>query len=151
MLSMTLNTIGGGLGLVLFGWISTKLGRRGAFVLYQVVAFGMVLLMFLYLIPQNTSPTLLAITLPVFGFFTLGMHAGYAVYFPELYPTRMRGTGAGFCFNMGRLGTAAAFLVFGFAIKIEPESQALLLSPLYLLGAVVVLFGKETRGEELPE
>jgi len=151
MLSMTLNTIGGGLGLVLFGWISTKLGRRGAFVLYQVVAFGMVLLMFLYLIPQNTSPTLLAITLPVFGFFTLGMHAGYAVYFPELYPTRMRGTGAGFCFNMGRLGTAAAFLVFGFAIKIEPESQALLLSPLYLIGAVVVLFGKETRGEELPE
>ena len=151
MLSMTLNTIGGGLGLVLFGWISTKLGRRGAFVLYQVVAFGMVLLMFLYLIPQNTSPTLLAITLPVFGFFTLGMHAGYAVYFPELYPTRMRGTGAGFCFNMGRLGTAAAFLVFGFAIKIEPESQALLLSPLYLIGAVVVLLGKETRGEELPE
>lgn len=151
MFSMTLNTIGGGLGLVLFGWISTKLGRRGAFVLYQGVAFGMVLLMFLYLIPNNTSPILLAITLPVFGFFTLGMHAGYAVYFPELYPTRMRGTGAGFCFNMGRLGTAAAFLIFGFAVKLEPESQALLLSPLYLLGAVVVLFGKETRGKELPE
>ena len=151
MLSMTLNTIGGGLGLVLFGWISTILGRRGAFVFYQVIAFAMVLLMFLYLIPSNTSPTLLAISLPVFGFFTLGMHAGYAVYFPELYPTRMRGTGAGFCFNMGRLGTAAAFLIFGFVITLEPESQVLLLSPLYLLGAVVVLFGKETRGEELPE
>lgn len=151
MLSMTLNTIGGGLGLVLFGWISTILGRRGAFVFYQVIAFVMVLLMFLYLIPSNTSPTLLAIFLPVFGFFTLGMHAGYAVYFPELYPTRMRGTGAGFCFNMGRLGTAAAFLIFGFVINLEPESQVLLLSPLYLLGAVVVLFGKETRGEELPE
>jgi len=151
MLSMTLNTIGGGLGLVLFGWISTKLGRRGAFVLYQVVAFGMVLLMFQYLLPNKASPTVLAITLPIFGFFTLGMHAGYAVYFPELYPTRMRGTGAGFCFNMGRLGTAAAFLIFGFAVKLEPESQALLLSPLYLLGAVVVLFGRETRGEELPE
>lgn len=119
--------------------------------LYQVVAFGMVLLMFQYLLPNKASPTVLAITLPIFGFFTLGMHAGYAVYFPELYPTRMRGTGAGFCFNMGRLGTAAAFLIFGFAVKLEPESQALLLSPLYLLGAVVVLFGRETRGEELPE
>ncbi len=151
MLSMALNTIGGGLGLVLFGWISTRLGRRGAFILYQTVAFAMVLLMFLYLVPHSDSPTLLAIALPVFGFFTLGMHAGYAVYFPELYPTRMRGTGTGFCFNMGRLGTAAAFLIFGFAIKLEPESQALLLSPLYLLGAVVVLFGRETRGEELPE
>lgn len=151
MRSMALNTIGGGLGLVLFGWISTRLGRRGAFILYQTVAFAMVLLMFLYLVPHSDSPTLLAIALPVFGFFTLGMHAGYAVYFPELYPTRMRGTGTGFCFNMGRLGTAAAFLIFGFAIKLEPESQALLLSPLYLLGAVVVLFGRETRGEELPE
>ena len=151
MLSMTLNTIGGGLGLLMFGWISNKLGRRGAFIFYQVIAFGMVLLMFWYLLPNKASPTVLAITLPIFGFFTLGMHAGYAVYFPELYPTRLRGTGAGFCFNMGRLGTAAAFLIFGFAVKIAPESQALLLSPLYLLGAVVVLFGKETRGEELPE
>jgi MFS family permease len=135
----------------MFGWISNKLGRRGAFIFYQVIAFGMVLLMFWYLLPNKASPTVLAITLPIFGFFTLGMHAGYAVYFPELYPTRLRGTGAGFCFNMGRLGTAAAFLIFGFAVKIAPESQALLLSPLYLLGAVVVLFGKETRGEELPE
>ena len=151
LLGMTLNTIGGGLGLLMFGWISSKLGRRGAFVFYQVIAFGMVLLLFLYLIPNKASPAVLTFTLPIFGFFTLGMHAGYAVYFPELYPTRLRGTGTGFCFNMGRLGTAAAFLVFGFAIKIEPESQALLLSPLYLLGAVVVLFGKETRGEELPE
>ena len=56
-----------------------------------------------------------------------------------------------FVSTWGRLGTAAAFLIFGFVITLEPESQVLLLSPLYLLGAVVVLFGKETRGEELPE
>ncbi len=34
--------------------------------------------------------------LPVFGFFTLCMHAGYAIYFPELFPTRLRATGASF-------------------------------------------------------
>ncbi|MGI9474391.1 MAG: MFS transporter [Rubripirellula sp.] len=151
MLSMGLNTIGGGLGLLLFGWISNRLGRKGAFILYHVVAFGCVMVMFKYLLPGEASTTTLAICLPIFGFFTLGMHAGYAVYFPELYPTRLRGTGAGFCFNMGRLGTAAAFFIFGFAVSITPESQAMLLSPLYLLGAVVVLFGRETRGEELPE
>lgn len=149
MTSMALNTIGGGLGLVLFGWISNLLGRRGAFVFYHVIAFALVMLMFAYLLPNNASPTVLAICLPVFGFFTLGMHAGYAVYFPELYPTRLRGTGAGFCFNMGRLGTAAAFFVFGFWIKMAPEDQALLLAPLYLAGAVVILFGRETRGTEL--
>ena len=149
MTSMALNTIGGGLGLVLFGWISNLLGRRGAFVFYHLIAFALVLLLFAYLLPNQASPLAIAVCLPVFGFFTLGMHAGYAVYFPELYPTRLRGTGAGFCFNMGRLGTAAAFFVFGFWIKMAPESQALLLAPLYLVGAVVILFGRETRDTEL--
>ena len=31
--------------------------------------------------------------LPIFGFFTLGMHTGYTVYFPEIYPTHLRGLG----------------------------------------------------------
>ena len=149
MLSMVLNTIGGGLGLVLFGSISNRIGRKGAFVLYHAAAFFMVLLLFLILIPAEASTLWLAITLPVFGFFTLGMHAGYAVYFPELYPTRLRGTGAGFCFNMGRLATAVAFFGFG-AITITPEQQALSLAPLYLVGVVVVLFAQETRNRELP-
>ena len=92
----------------------------------------------------------LGITLPIFGFFTLGMHAGYAVYFPELYPTRLRSTGAGFCFNMGRLATAAAFFGFGY-VTITAEDKALLLSPLYLLGAIIIRFGRETNQEELPE
>jgi MFS family permease len=148
MRSMVLNTIGGGLGLVLFGSISNLLGRKGAFVLYHVVAFEMVLLLFQNM--NDASGLWLSLILPVFGFFTLGMHAGYAVYFPELYPTRLRGTGAGFCFNMGRLATAAAF--FGFAaIEITDENKALALAHLYLLGVVIVLLGRETHGEELPE
>ncbi len=152
MNSMALNTIGGGLGLVLFGWISTRLGRKGAFVLYHVAAFFCMLLMFKVLIPGATSPVPLMLFLPIFGFFTLGMHAGYAVYFPELYPTRLRGTGAGFGFNMGRLGTASAFFGFGaLASPPSPENKALILAPLYLLGVVVVWFARETRSEELPE
>ena len=151
MLSMAINTIGGGLGLLLFGWISNLLGRRGAFILYHAAAFVCVLVLFQYLLPNDASATTLAIFLPIFGFFTLGMHAGYAVYFPELYPTRLRGTGAGFCFNMGRLGTAAAFFIFSNWLRVLPETQALVLSPLYVLGAIVVLFGRETRGTELPE
>jgi len=150
MLSMVLNTIGGGLGLVLFGTISNRLGRRGAFVLYHAVAFVMVILLFWVLIPGGASALVLAVALPIFGFFTLGMHAGYAVYFPELYPTRLRGTGAGFCFNTGRLATAAALLAF-YLHPVSNESKALILSPLYLVGCGVVLLGRETRDEELPD
>ena len=152
MTSMALNTIGGGLGLVLFGWISTRLGRKGAFILYHVAAFFCMILLFKVLIPLSSSPVPLMLFLPIFGFFTLGMHAGYAVYFPELYPTRLRGTGAGFGFNMGRLGTAAAFFGFGaLANPPSPENKALLLAPLYLVAIGVIWFAKETRHEELPE
>ena len=152
MTSMTLNTIGAGLGLVFFGGISNRIGRKGAFVLYHTMAFVMMLVLFKGLIAQDASKMALMVCLPIFGFFTVGMHAGYAVYFPELYPTRLRGTGAGFCFNMGRLGTAAAF--FGFAAMTSPpspETKAMWLAPLFLLGVVVVLFAKETKDLELPE
>ncbi len=148
MTSMTLNTIGGGLGLVLFGWFSNKLGRRGAFVFYHAGAMAMVLLLFLVLIPNGASYMTLAIVLPIFGFLTLGMHAGYAVYFPELYPTRLRGTGTGFCFNMGRLGTAA-YLLFVGLMDWKPEQTAVPVAAIYVLGVIVALQGPETRGQEL--
>lgn len=152
LLSMALNTIGGGMGLLLFGWISNRLGRKGAFYLYHILAFVCMILMFKVFIPNNASPTTLMIFLPIFGFFTLGMHAGYAVYFPELYPTRLRGTGTGFGFNMGRLGTAAAFFGFGaMANPPSPENKALLLAPLYLIALVLIFFAKETRNTELPD
>ncbi len=152
MLSMAINTIGGGLGLVLFGWVSQKIGRKGAFIFYHAMGFITIILLFKVLIPGGASQWVLGLFLPIFGFFTLGMHAGYAVYFPELYPTRLRGTGTGFCFNAGRLGTAAAFFGFGaMAIPPSPDEKALMLSPLYLLGIVVVLMARETRNTELME
>ncbi|MFK7820459.1 MAG: hypothetical protein AB8G99_17190, partial [Planctomycetaceae bacterium] len=150
MLSMVLNTIGGGLGLVLFGWFANRLGRKGAFVFYHVLGFVFAVLMFKVLIPNEASPLVLGLMLPVFGFFTLGMHAGYAVYFPELFPTRLRGTGAGFCFNGGRILQGVAFFGIG-AMGLAPGVKALWLAPLYLVGAVVVLAGKETKGQSLPD
>jgi len=150
MISMGLNTVGGGLGLVLFGWISNMLGRKGAFVFYHAGGLAMALLMFLYLIPQNVPPPVLWITLPIFGFLTLGMHAGYAVYFPELFPTRLRGTGTGFCFNAGRFGTAAAMVVAA-RMDWKPEQTALYFASLYGIGIIVTMLGRETRGEDLPD
>lgn len=149
MTSMTLNTIGGGLGLVLFGWVSTLLGRRGAFVFYHAGAAIMVVLMFKFLIPNGASFNTLAVALPIFGFLTLGMHAGYAVYFPELYPTKLRGTGTGFCFNMGRIGSAL-YLMF-IATQWTPDQAALYMAPIYIVGIFVALAGPETRGAELKE
>ena len=47
------------------------------------------------------------------AFFVLGMHAGYAIYFPELFPTRLRATGASVCFNLGRVLGAVILVIRG--------------------------------------
>ena len=114
----------------------------------------MALVMFKVLIPQGASETTLAVALPIFGFLTLGMHAGYAVYFPELFPNHLRATGTSFCFNVGRI-VAAPMLILSGMVKAMPAldiRQALcILATTFLLGLLVVAFLPETKGQELPE
>jgi MFS family permease len=150
MIGMFLVTTGGGLGLVLFGPFSQRLGRRGAFLLYH--AGGLAIALAAFQMEQLHTVPILFVLLPVFGFLTLGMHAGYAIYFPELYPTRLRGTGTGFCFNAGRI-IAAPILLFSGMIQswVTLEDAASLISLLFIVGIVVLLFAPETRGRELPE
>ncbi len=157
MLGMFLVTTGGGLGLLAFGPLCERLGRRGAFFLFHVG--GLVIALLLFHGALDHSRYLLWFGLPIFGFLTLGMHAGYAVYFPELYPTRLRGTGAGFCFNAGRIVAAPVLIFKGILQNSEadggwgysPAEAGQLLCWLFLLGVVLVLFAPETRGTELPE
>ena len=143
-------TIGGGIGLLSFGPLCARIGRRKAFVIFQVLAFLIVPVT--CWVPQ-TYAQLLCI-LPVFGFLTLGIHAGYAIYFPELFPTHLRATGTSFCFNGGRI-LAVPVLLFSGALKARPDMDLKVaitsLATLFLVGAVVVLYLPETRATELPE
>ena len=164
MLGMLLVTTGGGLGLLCFGPLSERVGRKSAFLVFHVAGLiaGVVCFQF------ATGVTLLLVVLPVFGFLTLGMHAGYAIYFPELYPTRLRGTGAGFCFNFGRILAAPILIIrgklrqppsepdgalqtvgslFQFGLSLEDAASALCV--LFLIGVVVLVFAPETRGRDL--
>jgi hypothetical protein len=100
------------------------------------------------------SVAALGVVLPLFGFLTLGMHAGYAVYFPELFRTRLRGTGGGFCFNVGRLVAAPILFLGGWMQKdggFSLPTTASALSLLFVPGVFLVLLAPETRGQELPE
>ncbi len=150
MLGMFLATTGGGLGLLAFGPICEWLGRRGAFCLFHVG--GLVSSLLLFQVFNNTF--VIACFLPVFGFLTLGMHAGYAIYFPELYPTRLRGTGTGFCFNAGRILAAPILFIGGWMQKdwgYSLAQTATILSMLYIIGAILPYFAKETKGSALLE
>ena len=104
--------------------------------------------------PLRGDVAALGLVLPVFGFLTLGMHAGYAVYFPELFPTRLRGTGAGFCFNAGRILAAPILILTGLMQgpwDMSQENAASLLSLLFVVGIVALIPAPETRGQELPK
>ena len=150
MLGMFLVTTGGGLGLVSFGPLAEWLGRRGAFLFFHLGGLAVALIAFQHVSGIET----LFFVLPVFGFLTLGAHAGYAVYFPELFPTRLRGTGSGFCFNFGRLLAAPVLILKGLLQRqwgFSLEDAASLLSLLFLVGVVTLAWAPETKGHDLPE
>jgi len=151
MLGMFIVTTGGGLGLVCFGPICERIGRRGAFFVYHVGSLVSALVLFQVL--ARSDPYVLYLTLPIFGFLTVGMHAGYAIYFPELFPTRLRGTGGGFCFNGGRIFAAPVLILVGWmqsGLGMSLENTVSALSLLFFVGAIVSLLGPETKGRELP-
>ena len=154
MLGMILVTTGGGIGLLSFGPICERIGRRATFLFFHVG--GLVTALIVFQGMPDASPNALAWMLPLFGYMTLGMHAGYAIYFPELFPTRLRGTGGGFCFNGGRFLAASILLVRGWmrsedGLGLSLESTATALSLLFLVGIFTLLFAPETKGQELPE
>ena len=145
-------TAGAGLGMLMFGPLSVRWGRRRTFAVMHVAAF--VLTLVVCWVPAHFgSYGLLLALLPVFGFFAQGIHAGYAVYFPELFPTHLRATGAGFCFNTGRILAApvliwlSAWMKSTFALPVAIS----VLGAFFLLGLVVLRFLPETKDQALPE
>ena len=153
MFGMVIVTLGLLIGQLSFGPLAQRIGRRGAFIFYHLGAFVIAVFVF-QMAAHLTSVTPLYVLLPLFGFFTAGMHAGYAVYFPELYPARLRGTGVGFCFNMGRFFASPVLLGLGAMVAymgISFMDAFTYLSFLYLLGPLAIYYAIETRGKEFVE
>ena len=146
-----IQTIGGGIGLLTFGPLCARFGRRRAFIGMQLLAF---LIVPITCYGPQTYEQLLCI-LPLYGFLTLGIHAGYAIYFPELFPTHLRATGTSFCFNGGRILAVPVLLFSGWlkssASGMDFRLAVSSLAVLFLLGAFVMLFLPETNKQELPE
>jgi MFS family permease len=91
------------------------------------------------------------VLLPALGFFSNGLFSGFPIYLPEIFPTRIRATGAGFCFNAGRVLAAFGPLLTGTLVAHlgtfarAASSMALI----YLLGTLALPFARETKGKVL--
>jgi len=147
-----IQTAGAGVGMLAFGPLSARWGCKKTFVFMHVAALVMTPVI-CWLPTACGSYTLLLVLLPIFGFFAQGIHAGYAAYFPALFPTHLRATGSGFCFNTGRLLAAPVLIWLSAWMKSTMDLRMAIscLGGFFLLGLVFLSCLPETRGEELPE
>jgi MFS family permease len=145
---LVMNFTGGLLGLLCFAPLASWRGRRFAFAVYHLGAAIAAPAAFLSAGSYAQALGLLSIM----AFFVLGMHAGYAIYFPELFPTRLRATGSSACFNLGRVLGAVILLVRGsLGASLGLRGAVVAMSGLFWIGMLLLLFSPETRGSELPE
>ncbi|MCL2348880.1 MAG: MFS transporter, partial [Planctomycetaceae bacterium] len=134
-------------------------GRRLAFTIFMTGCILSICVTFLFMDSFQSQMLLV----PIMGFFTMSMFGGYTVYFPELFPTRLRSTGVSFCYNVGRYIAAFGPLVLGALItgvfksygEIDPtlplRYAGTTMSSVFILGIIVVWFLPETKGKPLPE
>src|SRR5579863_9734778 len=100
--------IGSFIGYLVGAWLADRIGRRNLFLIFSVGAIAVVLLYTQLTLPNEA---LWVLGFPL-GFFASGYFSGVGAFLTELYPTRLRGSGQGFCYNFGRgIGALFPFLV----------------------------------------
>jgi len=156
--SLLLNT-GAFFGIYSFSRITGYTGRKPAFAMSFVAAMLTTAFTFWYLKEFHQIFWII----PIMGFCQLSLFGGYAIYFPELFPTRLRSTGTSFCYNVGRFVAAPGPLALGYLTrdvyggyqKIDPtlpfRYAGVTMCAVFLIGLIALPFAPETRGKPLPE
>lgn len=145
--------VGGFLGMFAYGLIAERIGRRGALAGSFLASFVSTACVFLFLDDFYDLFWLV----PLMGFCQFSLFAGYAIYFPELFPTHLRSTGISFCYNVGRLLAATGPLLQAELLKFFAGTDESLryagatMSAVFLVGLFILPFAPETRGKPLPE
>ena len=144
-------------GMYSFAIITVHFGRRPTFTLFFLAAMVSVLAVFLMM----DTFWEVCVFVPLMGFSLASLMGGYTIYFPELFPTRLRSTSVSFCYNVGRYLAAVGPGLFGgltayvftqangFSEPLRYAGAAL--SPIFLLGVIIIWMLPETKDKPLPE
>jgi MFS family permease len=151
--------IGAIIGYIVFGYLAEKIGRRKSFAVFFI---GMTIMIPIFTYAVSHMPLvdgklafttqnvmILGILAALLGFFT-GYFSGFGSWYSELFPTSIRSTASGFCFNFGRVGAILGIKLVPVLIPVIGFSMTISLASVsYLLAAVMVFTLKETKGTEL--
>ena len=133
------------LGYTLFGFSADAFGRRKSYAAYLLIAAALVPIYGL-----SRSPMWLLILGPLVAFFGTGFFSGFGALTAELFPTEVRATAMGTCYNIGRGFSAAAPLTIGLlAHRFGLGKSFFILAAAFLVGALLALALPETKGKQL--
>jgi MFS family permease len=150
-----LQNFGAFLGIYAFSRVTAKIGRKPAFAISFLLAMVSTAFTFWYI----SEFWHIFVLIPIMGFCQLTVFGGYAIYFPELFPTRLRSTGTSFCYNVGRLVAAVGPLFLGqltvvysgYGEIMSNRLACVTMTACFLIGLAALPFAPETRGKPLPE
>jgi MFS family permease len=153
--ALMLQQVGAFFGMYVFFLVSGRIGRKATF--FGALLMGWIAVTLVFLTFNNASQ--IWYLWPFLGFSTLAPFGGYAVYLPELFPTRLRSTGISFCYNVGRFITAAGVLMLGsLAVSLDGKTSfagfrlaAVLIATSYVIGLIALIWAPETANKPLPE
>lgn len=153
-INMILQNLGGFFGIYAFSHLTHYTGRKPAFFVAFLAAMAATA-MFFWSFDEFSDVFWMT---PLMGFAQLSLFGGYAIYFPELFPTRLRSTGTSFCYNVGRFVAAIGPFTLGTLVRQvyadypEPFRYAgVTMCGVFLIGLAVLPFAPETKGQPLPE
>jgi MFS family permease len=155
--TLVMFNIGAFLGMYAFARLTHRIGRRPAFA-WAFLAAGITTAVAFLCMSRRSDLFWMA---PLMGACELSVFGGYAIYFPELFPTRLRATGTSFCYNVGRYVAAAGPLTISLLkgyVFVNPDNPVqsfryagVTMCACYLVGLVALVWAPETKGQPLPE
>lgn len=136
-------------GCIASAHLLDRIGRRRNIALFAICCVVTVLS---YVLLPLTNGQMLVMGFPL-GFFAAGIPASLGALFNELYPAGIRGTGVGFCYNFGRIASAAFPWLVGHMSDSMPLGRAIGIdaSLAYMLVVVAVFALPETKGRLLDD
>lgn len=143
-LSMMFLGMGGLLGGFVSGWVVNLIGLRRSLIASFAVCAVISFVLF------KTNASFSNIIYPEIALLALffGISQGVlSIYIPLLFTTGVRASATGFCFNAGRIFTAAAVLFVGVLVTtLGGYSNALFIfSLVFLVGLLIVVFAKNIQ------